>query len=226
MSTATVGAGALTGSADNTGTLSQEKRLARHYVKYGNATVNGETRQTLDKRSTVQESDKKEPETIKDAEGKAIPNPYAGQPVSFANAERSGLEVFSENEYIQYSVKSWEGAALLIPDEAQRLYIFQNGLSNYQTSRIQASMKELVEDATEPTPLYNGVTIDLAVGITNDDGTVSYSIQQAPQRKSMSDEDKLIKQLRAMGTPEDKISLIVALMNQKAPAADEEEEAA
>lgn len=202
--------------ATETGAISQQKTTSRRYVKLGQVDDGqGNLTTVIKTSSVVSESDKKEPEKIKDAEGKEIPNPYAGLPVSWANAERDGLVLFSENDAISYSVKSFEGAELLNPDPAMRLYIYNKGLAVFQTSLVQAYMKSLKEGTAEPEAEFNGVTLDLRVG-TDDEGT--YSINKAPQRRAQTDEDKLVKLLKATGKTDEQIAMILAVINAQAVA--------
>jgi hypothetical protein len=216
MSTAT------TVTSEGVGAVSQEKKTARRYVKIVDIKdAQGNITREIDESSILQETDKKEPAKIKGLDGKEIDNPHAGLPVSWANAERKGFEVFSENDVVTYNIKSVEGFNLLIPDPATQLYIIQKGLDTFQQAQLTAFFKALAENTSEPTPAYTGATLDLRIGV-GEDG--EYSINKTPSKRAMSDEDKLIKQLRAIGTPEDKIAAVLAVIRaSSAPAVQEEE---
>jgi hypothetical protein len=200
-----------TETENTTGVITQQKTTSRRYVKLAQVDDGqGNLTTVIKTSSVVSESDKKEPDKIKDASGAEVPNPYAGLPVSWANAERDGLVLFSENDAISYSVKSFEGAEILNPDPAMRLYIYNKGLAVFQTSLVQAYMKSLKEGTTEPEAEYNGTTLDLRVGI-DDEGT--YSINKAPSSRRLTDEDKLVKLLKATGKTDAQIAMILVVIN-------------
>jgi hypothetical protein len=203
MSTAIVGAGNVNSQDNsNSSAITSEKVTYRRYVKL----VAGDDGKTTIKETRIlAETDKKAPAKLKNGD----PNPLAGLSVNWATAEEDGLMLFSENEVVSYDVKSFEGAELLVPDEAVRLYIFQVGLSSVQTARANGIMKAVKEGTPEPEPEFNQNTIDLRVG-TDDEG--SNSINRAPSRRSLSDLDKLIKQLTAMGIPPEKQAAVLAAL--------------
>jgi hypothetical protein len=202
MSTAIVGAGNVNNTDNNSSAITSEKVTYRRYVKL----VAGDDGKTTIKETRIlAETDKKAPAKLKNGDT----NPLAGLSVNWATAEEDGLMLFSENEVVSYDVKSFEGAELLVPDEAVRLYIFQVGLSSVQTARANGIMKAIKEGTPEPEPEFNQNTIDLRVG-TDDEG--SNSINRAPSRRSLSDLDKLIKQLTAMGIPPEKQAAVLAAL--------------
>ncbi len=179
---------------EQAGALTQEKLTYRKFVKFG-TDADGKT--TIEKKAVKSESDKKEPEKLEDG----TPNPHAGVAVSWTGPAREGLTLFNENEFIRYQIKSWAGAETLIPEEAQRVYIFQYGLNAIQTARAIGFMDEIKEEAGEPTPVHDGETIDLVT-----------AINEPPARKVTSDIDKLIKRLNAMGISADKQADFLALL--------------
>lgn len=210
MSTSTAGTAQ---NADAVGAIRQDKTTYRRYVKFGTTDDGqGNVTKTISKSSILGETDKKEPEKLKDGS----PNPHAGVSTSWAEAERDGFEKFNENDIVGYSVTSWEGAELLNPDPAMRLYIYNRGLATFQTSVANALMKSLKEEtAGELQPEFDGVTVDLRVG-TDEEG--NYSINKAPARRAVDPEDKLIKMLRATGASEDKIQQVLAIVRATAAA--------
>lgn len=191
MATSNVGAGSI-------GSITTEKNLYRRYVQLDVDEATGKT--VIKKERVLIQSDgtikvKQEDGSTKD------------MPASWANAEKDGFTLFSENEFITYSVKSIDGFKQLVPSEEHQLYLINIGLSNVQTARAQAAMKADKENSPEPTPEFDQATIDLAVG-TDDEG--SYSLNRAPSRRSASETDKLIKQFKAMGiTDEAQIAAIL-----------------
>lgn len=185
-----------------TGALTSSKVITRRYVKYG-TDDSGKTVITATR--ILSETDKKEPEKLKDG----TPNPQAGMSVNWATAENEGFTLFSENEFIQYDVTSFEGAEALSPDPAIRLYIYRTGLANVQTARSQAAMKALKENTAEPEAEFNQATIDLRTG-TDDEG--NYSLNKAPARRSKTDLEKLQSLLDSLGlSPEDKAKLLLSM---------------
>jgi len=187
---------------EQAGSISTQKQTYRFYVK---TEVDADGKTTIAKKSSVAETDKKSPEKLKDGSK----NPNAGLSDNWAKLEAEGYTLLSENEFIKYSVKTVEAAQLLVPDEAQFVYIFQSGLNYLQNAKANGVMTALKEGTSEPEPLYNQLTIDLRVGV---DEEGSYSINEAPSRRSLSDEDKLRKQLTAMGVPADKQEAVLAAM--------------
>jgi hypothetical protein len=183
---------------EQAGALTQEKLTYRKFVKLG-TDAQGAT--TIEKKAVKSESDKKEPALLDDG----TPNPHAGVAVSWAGPTKEGFTLFNENDFIRYQVKSWAGAETLVPDEAQRVYIFQYGLNAIQTARAIGFMDELKEGESEPTPVHDGEVIDL-----------KDSINEQPQRRSTSEIDKFVKQadayLAAMGIPESARAETIAKM--------------
>jgi hypothetical protein len=217
MASATVGAGVAEQQSATAGAISTEKVTYRRYVKL-EADAEGKT--TIKETRILAETDKKVP--AKDAHGN--PSVNAGLSVNWAKAEEDGLTLFSENEAVTYDVKTKDGIEILNPDPAIQLYIYQTGLATIQTARVQAFMKALVENAAEPTPEFNQVTLDLRVGV-GDDG--EYSFNKAPSKRGLSNEEKLVKQLTAMGVPPERQQAVLAAMLAAMTATgDESEEAA
>lgn len=123
--------------------------------------------------------------------------------------------LFNENEFTRYQVKDEAGFEQVVPDVNQRVYIIQCGLNYIMNAKANAAMTALKDGTPEPEPLFNQNTIDLRVGV-GEDG--AYSINEAPSRKSLTDLDKLIKNLVAMGltTPEQQEPILLALAAAKA----------
>jgi len=191
---------------ETTGSVITEKRTYRNYGEFKTTDDGqGNVKTILTKTSVNAETDKKEPDLLSDG----TTNPLAGLSVSWANSERAGLTLINENEVITYTLKSLEGFELIAPDPAIRLYIAQVGLNSIQTARANAFMKALDEEASEIEPAYNGVTLDLRIGI-DDDG--NYSFNKAPSRRSSTDEEKLAKILLATGKTLEQVKQILALI--------------
>lgn len=168
------------------------------YRKY----VNG------DKERVLSESDTKDKKT--------------GLSVNWQKAEDEGYSLATQNDAIVYSVKSSDGFELLVPDEEIRMYIINAGLSTIQTARMNAFMKATTE--TDGAPLYNDATLDLRIGV-GEDG--EYSINKAPTRRSLSDIEKLVKQLTALGIPpEQQKAVLMSYAQAKQDAAAVTEEVA
>lgn len=220
MSSTPTGAGALTTAGEAVGAITQQKLTYRRYVKFGDVDDGqGNISKFIKVSSIVSESDKKEPEKVKIKDATTgqeieIANPYVGKAVSFANSERDGFEQFSENDLITYDIKSFEGAELLNPDPAIRLYIYKKGLQVFQNSLAQGIMKSMA-DGTTLTPEFNGTTVDLRIG-TDEDGT--NSINKAPARRAMTLDDKLYKQLIAAGKSEVEAQAILSFINNMSAA--------
>ena len=188
---------------EQAGAISTEKQTYRSYVKT-ESDANGKTViKEIQTKAGAQKIDKD-----------------SGLPSNWADLEKDGYTLWNENEFVRYTVKTVEGAQLLVPDETQFIYIFQSGLNYLQNAKANAAMKAEQEGTPEPTPLFNQDTIDLRSG-TDENG--KYSINEAPTRKSLSDIDKLRKLLSALGVPEDKQEAVIAAMSA-APAATEETE--
>ena len=188
---------------EQAGSISTQKQTYRFYVK---TEVDADGKTTIAKKSSVAETDKKDKTT--------------GLSDNWAKLEKDGFTLLSENEFIKYSVKTIDAAKLLVPDEAQFVYIFQSGLNYLQNEKANGVMTALKEGTSEPEPLYNQLTIDLAKGV---DEEGSYSINEAPSRRSLSDEDKLRKQLTALGVPPEAMEAIVAATLKSIMAAQEAE---
>jgi len=188
---------------EQAGSISTQKQTYRFYVK---TEVDADGKTTIAKKSSVAETDKKDKTT--------------GLSDNWAKLEKDGFTLLSENEFIKYSVKTIDAAKLLVPDEAQFVYIFQSGLNYLQNAKANGVMTALKEGTSEPEPLYNQLTIDLAKGV---DEEGSYSINEAPSRRSLSDEDKLRKQLTALGVPPEAMEAIVAATLKSIMAAQEAE---
>ncbi len=166
----------------NSGAVSTDKSVYRGYAELKTVTdSDGTTKTVLGERRIMQETAAKDKNT--------------GLSQNWQKAENDNLILFNENEVISYAANSWEGAEILVPDSDQRLYIFNAGLSNLQTSKAQAFMKTMAEGTAEPTPQFNQTTLDLRVGI-GDEG--EYSIQNAPQRRTLTDQQKLEKTLKSL----------------------------
>lgn len=181
-------------TSEQTGAVGSEKTTYRRYVKLGTVTEGDTTKTVIKEQRVAQETAAKDKDS--------------GQPRAWAEAEKEGLVLFNENTATSYTIKALEGFEMLVPDPEQRLYIINTGLNNVQTAKIQSFMKANEENATEPTPSFNQVDLDLRVGI-GEDG--EYSIQKAPQRRSLSDREKLDRLLTAMGkTEEQKQAILTA----------------
>ena len=180
-------------TSEQAGALSTEKVTYRRYVVFGTDPDTGKS--VITKERILAQADGVDKAT--------------GVPQNWAKAVADGFTQFSENDVLTYNVKSLEGIDLLVPDKAQQLYIFQTGLATVQTARANAFMKSLKEGTAEPTADYDQVELDLRVGV-DDEGT--YSINKTPSRRGLSNEDKLRKQLTAMGVSEDKQEAVLAAM--------------
>lgn len=182
-----------TSTADvNAGAISTDKSVYRRYVKLGTVTEGDTTKTVIQEQRIMQETAAKDKNT--------------GLSQNWQKAEDDGLVVFNENEVISYAVNSQEGFELLIPDAEQRLYIINAGIGNLQTSKAQAFMKAMVEGAAEPTPQFNQSTLDMRVGI-GDEG--EYSIQNAPQRRTLTDQQKLEKTLKSLNLAPDQLEALL-----------------
>ena len=174
---------------DSTGALSTEKNTYRKYVKLGTS-----------EKKVQAEAQAKDSKT--------------GLSKNWQALEDAGYTVFSENEFVRYTVKSEDGFASLVPDEAQRVYIIQCGLNYLQNAKANGYMDEVQENTPEPTPSYNQETIDLRE-----------AINEPPTRKSLTDMEKLMKTLAALNlSPEQKQDLLISLA--KAQNTEPEPEAA
>ena len=192
MSTATVV------PTEATGAIETSKQTYRSYAQFGED-KDGKT--VITKIKAQAEADKKD---------------KSGLSVNWAKLEeekdKEGNKLWTlvaENEFVRYTVKTLEGFQMLVPDAAQQTYIIQCGLNYIQNAKANAAMTELVDGAPEPTAKYQGETIDLRTGV-GENG--EFSINEAPSRKSLSDVDKLVKQLRAMGIADDQIESVLTAM--------------
>lgn len=174
------------------GAVSTDKSVYRRYVKLGTVTEGDTTKTTIGEQRIMQET--------------AAKDKKSGLSQNWQKAEDDGLVVFNENEVVSYAVNSQEGFELLIPDAEQRLYIINAGLSNLQTSKAQAFMKAMAEGTAEPTPQFNQTTLDMRVGIGEDQ---EYSIQVAPQRRTLTDQQKLEKTLKSLNLAPDQLEALL-----------------
>jgi hypothetical protein len=105
---------------------------------------------------------------------------------SWKKLEAAGHSQFNENEFIRYNVKDDAGFRLLVPSAEQRAYIIQSGLNYIQNAKANAFVVAVEEDGL--TPKYNNQTIDL-----------KEAINEAPSRRSLTDEEKLQRTIDALG---------------------------
>jgi hypothetical protein len=196
-----------------TGSLSTEKVTYRAYIQ---TETDKDGKTVVSKIKSQAEADKKNKD---------------GVSVNWAKLEEEkdkqgnpAWALLNENEFIRYQVKDLAGFQTLVPEDTQQIYIIQCGLNYIMNAKANAAMTALVEGAPEPTPVFNQNSIDLRIGI-GDDG--EYSINEAPSRKSLTELDKLIKTLKAMGVADDKLEdVLTALAAAKAASAVGQEEAA
>lgn len=84
----------------------------------------------------------------------------------------------------EYKANTWDGVAALIPDEEERVNIFNAGLNAKSDRKIKAVLTEVTEDGKslefDPVELFD--TIDL--------------IQEATQRKNLTPIEKATRQIR------------------------------
>ena len=177
---------------NNAGAISTDKSVYRRYVKLGTVTEGDTTKTVIQEQRIMQETAAKDKNT--------------GLSQNWQKAEDDGLVVFNENEVVSYAVNSQEGFELLIPDPEQRLYIINAGIGNLQTSKAQAFMKAMAENAAEPTPQFNQATLDMRVGIGDES---EYSIQNAPQRRALTDQQKLEKTLKSLNLAPDALEALL-----------------
>ena len=200
--------GTPTSITEQAGSISQEKQTYRAYVTY-ETDAKGNT--VLKEIKAQAEADKKDKDS--------------GLSVNWQKLENAGYTLFAENEFVKYSVKTKAGAELLVPDEAQFVYIFQCGLNYIQNAKANAVMTAVKEGTPEPEPEFNQAVIDLRDGV-DEDG--KYSINETPTRRSTSSLDKFIKQadalLTAMGVPEDEKAAKIAAMVASLSATSEDAE--
>jgi len=188
MSTTTVGAGEL----NTAGAVTTEKITYRAYAKFGEETVkNSDGTETT--KTVIKELQAKAETAKKDKD--------TGVSANWAKAEKEGFVLFNENEIVRYTVKNETGFALLVPSEEQRVYIIQSGLNYLQNAKANALSVAVKEGTPEPEPEYNGVEIDLRD-----------SINEPPSRRSLSEIEKLVKQLTALGVPAHKQAETIAFI--------------
>jgi len=180
---------------EQAGTISTEKSTYRSYVKYESDASGKTIVKEIQTKAGAQKLDKD-----------------TGLPTNWAELEKAGYTLFNENEFIRYTVKSIEAAQLLVPDETQFIYIFQSGLNYLQNAKSNAFMKSQKEGEPEPTPEYNQDVIDL-----------KDAINEPPTRKSLSDIEKLVRQLTAMGIPADRQEAVLAALLASGPVAEAED---
>jgi cysteinyl-tRNA synthetase len=200
MSTSTVGAGVV----DTAGSVTTEKTTYRTYVKYGTENVKDSVTGEVTAKTTITEIQAKAETAKKDKD--------TGVSANWVKAEKDGFSLLTENEVIRYTVKSKAGIDLLVPDEAQQIYIFQSGLNYLQNSKANAIAVALKENTPEPEPEYSNATIDLRE-----------AINEPPSRRSLSEIDKLVKLLTAMGVPANKQAEVIATMLAAKASAEPEE---
>jgi hypothetical protein len=190
----------MTDAIETTGALTTEKFTSRKYVKLG----------TDDKGNTIVTDTKIQTEAqakVTDPKSDKI-----GMAVNWAKLEEAGYTLFSENEFVRYTVKSVEGFQHLIPAEDQQVYIIQAGLNYIQNAKSNKLMDETIEGAPEPTPASNQETIDLRE-----------SINEPPTRKLLTDMEKLQKLLSGLNlTAEQKKDLLVSLAATQVEVAEQE----
>lgn len=181
-----------TAAVTEVGALTTEKVTYRKYVKLDT----DEKGNTIVKEKKLQaEAQAKVP-----ADSKDYPDSI-GISVNWAKLEKEGYTLFSENEFTRYTVKSEDGFASLVPDEAQRVYIIQSGLNYLQNAKANGLMDETEENNPVPTPSYQQATIDLRD-----------AINEPPTRKSLTDMEKLERTIASLNlSPEQTADLLMTL---------------
>lgn len=150
-----------------------------------------------------------------DAEGKITD----AKPVS----SESQFKAYSEKaDYvlgIEQSVKfvkfgNLEAFTTAIPDPAAQLDVINRGVANKANQRVKEVLTELNEEGTQ----FTWESIDTL--------DVLEYLQEGPKRQKLSEVEKLINQLRAMGLPEAAIQATVAnvVAAQSTSTEDETEE--
>jgi len=119
---------------------------------------------------------------------------------AWATQEKNGATLLSENEYRWYNLLHEEGFTDLVPDPEQRLYIIQKGLDQLQTAAVNAAQNEVDDNSKQLA--NNGITIDLREAINT-----------PPSRRVLTDEQKFLKTINAIGK-EKAIGLLEALKAQ------------
>ena len=162
------------------GAISTEKQTYRTYIQTS-SDKDGKT--VVDKIKAQAEASAKD--TKKDS-------PTYGLATNWAKLENDGWTLLCENEFVRYNVKSLEGFTSLVTDREQQIYIIQCGLNYAMNAKANAAMVALKDGTPEPTPEFDGETIDLRVGVGSEG---KYSINEPPSRKSLTDLEKLMKTL-------------------------------
>jgi len=166
---------------DNSGSLTQEKVTYRGYAK-------------LDEKGVITDFNSKQ-ESVKNA--------------SWEKLEKSGYTLLNQNEFIKYTVNSDDGFKLLVPDEAQRLYIVQAGLNYVQNSKANTFMSERQEGAgNENNPAYNEQVIDLRD-----------AINEPPSKRALTDQQKLERLVKQMGLSPEQMGVMFAELQKRFAAA-------
>jgi hypothetical protein len=127
--------------------------------------------------------------------------------------EAEGWVLFNQNDFIRYTVKSRAAIDLLVPDEAQQVYIFQAGLNyvqNAKANKLSVEVKEGTDTTTvQAEPVSNDEEIDLR----------EY-INEAPERRMLSPLEKAQKLFAGLNMSEDaKKALLLQLAEQFAAQA-------
>lgn len=121
--------------------------------------------------------------------------------------EAAGYQLWNENEFKKYIVQSDDGFKLLVPDEAQRLYIIQAGLNYIQNSKANAYMVERKE-GDDNSPKYNSEPIDL-----------KEAINDPPSKRALSDSQKMERLMKSMGMSDAEMhAMLGELAKRYAPA--------
>ncbi|MDR3392474.1 MAG: hypothetical protein P4L77_12155 [Sulfuriferula sp.] len=134
-------------------------------------------------------------------------DPLFGLATNWAKLEREGWTLLCENEFVRYNIKSVDGFFALVTDKDQQNYIIQCGLNYAMNAKANAAMVALKDGTPEPTPEFDGETIDLRVGVGSEG---KYSINEPPSRKSLTDIEKLMKTLGGLNlTQEQKEAMLL-----------------
>jgi hypothetical protein len=196
---------------ETTGALTTEKQSYRTYIQTS-SDKDGKT--VVDKIKAQAEATQKVTDKT---------DPHYGLAVNWAKLEKEGWTLLCENEFIRYSVKTLEGFFALVPDLDQQLYLIQCGINYAMNAKANAAMVVMEDGAAEPKAKFDGVTIDLRTGV---DSEGTYSINEAPSRKSLSDIDKLMNTLKKMGLPPEQVAALLAQAASSIAATQTEEEVA
>lgn len=126
--------------------------------------------------------------------------------------EEAGYVQVSENDFIYYKLTDDAAFSTLVPDAAQRLYVINAGLQYIQNGKISRLMKATNTEKAPLDPKYNGQTIDLA----------SY-INEEPQRRTLTDIEKIKRLLDSLGIPEaQQAAALAAMLKEQGASTDEE----